>query len=263
MKKLLIIPLIFIATHVISQVKKAEVVQLKEGGSIYYETYGEGEPLFFLHGYTQSSKYWLPYAFDFLEDYQIFLIDLPEHGRSGKLRTDDLSLNTFTQQLNELVNYLGLDTIKAIGFSFGGDLLYHWASHNPDLIESMIVIGAIPRNVKESLPWMAEYISYKNREQFPWMSAYHQNEEQIKRILDIFKNCDTSLEDDELSRIKTRTLMFYGDNDQGIALDEVARIRKIIPNTDLMILPNSGHSVHQGNNFKYFVEKAKSFFKAE
>ncbi len=33
--------------------------------NIYYEVYGEGEPLFLLHPYTVSSKYWIPYVSSF------------------------------------------------------------------------------------------------------------------------------------------------------------------------------------------------------
>ena len=53
MQNLLILPLIFITALVSGQVKKAEIVKLNVG-NIYYETYGKGEPLFFLHGSART-----------------------------------------------------------------------------------------------------------------------------------------------------------------------------------------------------------------
>jgi pimeloyl-ACP methyl ester carboxylesterase len=62
--------------------KHSETVQLN-GLDTYYEVYGEGPPLFFLHGGTQSVALWREYVEHFAENYEVFLVDLPAHGNSG------------------------------------------------------------------------------------------------------------------------------------------------------------------------------------
>ena len=38
--------------------------------------------MFLLHGYSLSSKYWIPYVSDFQEDFEVYLVDLQGHGNS-------------------------------------------------------------------------------------------------------------------------------------------------------------------------------------
>lgn len=266
MKRLLIIPLIFLiaATNLSGQVKKAETVDLKDN-TIYYEVYGEGEPLFFIHGATLSSKYWLPYIFDYTDEYEVYLIDLPGHGNSGPL-PENYSMEKIAQQLNELTTYLGFQKIKAIGYSLGGDVLFNLAAYYPDLIESMVTIGSFPRNFKKDFPETINKFSYGNLENLPWIAAYQKSDEQVKNLLNAIKHHNSSLNDEQLSGISARILMVFGDNDligadndQGIPLAEVSRIGKLVPNTNLLVFPNSGHGAHEGDNFEYFVKKSKSF----
>ena len=114
---------------------KSESVSIN-GKRIYYEMYGEGKPLFLLHGYTQSSKSWKPYVKDYEKDYEVYLIDLTGHGKSEPFKKE-LSIKSVAKDLNSLIHYLQLEKIQAIGFSFGGDVLYQLALINPSLIESM------------------------------------------------------------------------------------------------------------------------------
>ena len=51
--------LLMLTTALAQTPKKSESV-LINGKTLYYEIYGEGEPLFLLHGYTQSSVSWKP-----------------------------------------------------------------------------------------------------------------------------------------------------------------------------------------------------------
>jgi len=94
--------------------------------TIYYEVYGAGKPLFLLHGYTQSSLSWRSYVNEYTQDYEVYVVDLTGHGRSSPF-SQDLSIRSVAEDLNSLIGHLGLDKIKAIGFSFGGDVLYQLA----------------------------------------------------------------------------------------------------------------------------------------
>src|SRR5688572_11720142 len=81
---ILFITLVNAASGFTQSPKRAEVISLN-GTNIYYEVYGKGEPLIFLHGYTLSTKYWLPYISDYINDFEVYLIDLKGHGKSSPL----------------------------------------------------------------------------------------------------------------------------------------------------------------------------------
>lgn len=237
--------------------KKSESVTIK-GKSLYYEIYGKGEPLFLLHGYTQSCVSWKSYIEDYDIEYEVYLIDLTGHGKSEAFK-EDLSIRSVAEDLNALIQYLNLDKIKAIGFSFGGDVLYQLALINPSLIKSMITIGAVGTWTINDFPEYLEAFTFENRANFPWLKTSHSGEEQIKAIMDQFKNYTVEISDEELQRIKPEVLIVIGDDDEGMNLKEVIRVKETLPYSDLWILPNVSHSAHEGENKQEFIRKSKAF----
>ena len=256
------ITLLLLSTSMISQTpKKSESVSIN-GKKIYYEVYGEGKPLFLLHGYTQSTKSWKPYVKDYEDTYEVYLVDLAGHGRSEPLK-EDLSIRSVAEDLNDLIKYLQLDEIQAIGFSFGGDVLYQLSLINPDLIKSMITIGAVGTWTINDFTYYLEAFTFENKDNFPWLASAHESDEHIKVLMDQFKNYTVKLSDEDLQSIKPETLIVIGDNDEGMDLFEVARVRKHLPKSDLWVLPNVAHGAHEGETKDEFIVKSKAFLSKE
>jgi len=246
------------STHMFSQSPKKSESVLVNGKNIYYEVYGEGKPLLLLHGYTLSSKSWLPYVKDFEEEYEVYLIDLTGHGKSDIFK-EDLSIKSVATDLNSLVQYLEIDKIKAIGFSFGGDVLYQLALINPSLIESMITIGAVGTWTIDDFPEYQKAFTFENRADFPWLLTNHGTDEKIKALMDQFKNYSIKVTNEELQLIEPEVLIMIGDDDEGMDFEEVARVKKYLPKSDLWILPNVAHGAHEGETKAEFIIKAKVF----
>ncbi len=246
------------STNLISQTPMKSDSVLINGKTIYYEIYGKGEPLFLLHGYTLSSKSWIPYVNDFDKEYEVYLIDLTGHGQSEAFK-EDLSIKSVAEDLNSLVKYLKLDEIKAIGFSFGGDVLYQLALINPTLIESMITIGAVGTWTINDFPEYKKAFTFENRADFPWLLENHGKDGKIKALMEQFNNYTVKLTDEELQSIKPEVLIMIGDNDEGMDLEEVVRVKKNLPSSDLWILPNVAHGAHEGETKGEFIIKSKAF----
>ncbi len=262
MKITLFAILILMSTNTFAQTPKQSESVLVNGKTIYYEVYGEGKPLFLLHGYTLSSKSWLPYVEDFDQDYEVYLVDLTGHGKSEAFK-EDLSIKSVAEDLDSLVQYLGLDKIKAIGFSFGGDVLYQLALINPSLIESMITIGAVGTWTVNDFPVYQKAFTFEKRADFPWLTTYHGTDEKIKALMDQFKNYTVRVSNEELQTIQPEVLIMMGDDDEGMDFDEVARVKKNLPKSDLWVLPNVAHGAHEGETKDEFIIKAKAFFSKE
>ena len=246
------------STNLFSQIPKKSESVLINGKTIYYEIYGKGKPLFLLHGYTLSSKSWRPYVNDFDKEYEVYLIDLTGHGKSEAFK-ENLSIKSVAEDLNVLVQYLKLDKIKAIGFSFGGDVLYQLALLDPTLIESMITIGAVGTWTINDFPEYQKAFTFENRDNFPWLLTNHGTDYKIKVLMEQFNNYTVKLTNEELQTIKPEVLIMIGDDDEGMNLEEVARVRKNLPNSDLWILPNVAHGAHEGETKGEFIIKSKAF----
>ncbi|MEP1035046.1 alpha/beta hydrolase [Ekhidna sp.] len=259
MKNIITILLLTVMSgHIYSQnIKKSELVFVN-GKKLYYEVYGEGTPLFLLHGYSLSSQSWKPYVEKFEKDYKVYLVDLTGHGKSDPFK-DDLSIKSVGEDINALVSYLNLEKVKAIGFSFGGDVLFQLALINPSLIESMITIGAVGTWTVNDFPQYQQVFTFENRADFPWLESSHQSDEQVKGIMNQFKNYTISLSDIELQQIQAEVMIMMGDDDEGMNFDEVARVKKNLRNSDVWILPDVSHSAHEGEHMYEFILKAKTF----
>lgn len=225
--------------------KYLDTVELN-GAQTYYEVYGNGSPLFLLHGFTQSSKSWLPFVPDYSNEYEVYLIDLMGHGKSSPF-TENVSVSSAAAQLEALVDHLGLDSINAIGYSYGGEVLFQLALLNRDRVRSMVIVGSCGTWNAEDFPEFVEYLSYKNVSNLTWMQEQQISEERIKNILDQIPNYSVTVSDEELRSIKTKTLLVVGDNDPATPLECVIKAKTNLPNAFLWVVPNSEHRVHQGD----------------
>lgn len=239
--------------------KKTETVKV-DGAEIYYEVYGKGEPLFLLHGFTQSSKSWIPYIADYEKDYEIYLVDLRGHGKSTWF-SGTISIRTVAIELDQLISYLKLRDINAIGFSYGGEVLFQLALINPGLIKSMVIIGSCGTWHAGEFPEFVDYLSYKNIDNLPWMREQQTNEEQIKSILAQVPNYNVTVTDEELKSIQARTLLVLGDNDEATPIECIANAKKHLPKGYLWILPNTVHSAHKDEHKSEFVKLSNEFFR--
>lgn len=236
---------------------KTETVHLN-GSTIYYEVYGEGNPLFLLHGFTRTSQEWYPFVADYADDFQVYLVDLKGHGKSGPF-TETISLRSVAQEIDDLVNYLELESIDAIGYSYGAETLFQLALINQGLIKSMISIGSCGSWNAEDFPNLVNYLSYKNIKNLPWMAEQHSSDQQIRSILNEIQNYDVSLSNEELKSIQTKTFFVLGDRDDFTSYECVLNAVNHIPDAYLWIIPNTGHSAHTGKNKDEFVKLSKQF----
>src|SRR5260221_2169006 len=94
----------------------AEVNGLK----MYYEIYGEGEPLVLIHGGGSTIQSSFGRIIPQLsKHYQVVAVELHDHGRSGNRKIPQ----TFEQDANdvaELLKNLGISKASFLGFSNGG-----------------------------------------------------------------------------------------------------------------------------------------------
>src|ERR1700743_65598 len=111
------------------------------GFKMYYETYGQGEPLLIIHGNGGSISnflYQIPY---FSKNYQVIIADSRAQGKSVD-HTDSLSYEMMTDDINALLDKLNLKQANVIGWSDGGINGLLLAIHHPDKVKKLAVTGA-------------------------------------------------------------------------------------------------------------------------
>src|SRR6267154_6195841 len=120
-------------------------ITTKDGAQIYYKDWGKGQPVVFSHGWPLSADAWEDQMI-FLADrgYRCIAHDRRGHGRSSQPWNGN-EMDTYADDLAELVGALGLTNAVHIGHSTGGgEVARYIGRHGTGTVAKAVLIGAIP-----------------------------------------------------------------------------------------------------------------------
>ncbi len=109
---------------------------------LFYSRVGQGEPLLILHGLFGSSRNWQSLARRYAEHYEVFSVDLRNHGQS--FHTEEMSYPLMAEDVSRLVDQLGLGDIRVIGHSMGGKVAMQLAIEHGNLLNRIVVADIAP-----------------------------------------------------------------------------------------------------------------------
>ena len=149
MKRILLITAItiFIITHTMAQSTSnpsatsgyAPVNGLK----MYYEIYGEGEPLVLLHGsfMTISMNYGelIP---ELAKTNKVIAVELQGHGHTADIDRP-FSYPNFAEDVAALLNHLKIDSANILGYSLGGTVGLQLALLHPEKVKRIAFISSV------------------------------------------------------------------------------------------------------------------------
>ena len=209
------------------------------GFKMYCEVYGSGQPLLIIHGNGGSINnfvYQIPY---FSPKYKVIIADSRAQGKS-KDDGDSLSYEMMADDYAALLTAMNVDSAFVIGWSDGGINGLLLAIRHPEKVKKLAVTGAnltpdssaVNQDVEDLVK--PEYIGLKNKTN---RTAAEKAQWKLMRLL--VEEPHIPLRD--LNGIKNPTLVIGGDHDI-LKPAHTLLIFQNIPNADLWILPNSGHS---------------------
>jgi non-heme chloroperoxidase len=113
--------------------------------TIYYNDWGTGQPVVFSHGWPLSSEAFEDQMFYLASrGYRCIAHDRRGHGRSSQPWQGN-DLNTYADDLAELVNALDLRDAIHVGHSTGGgEVTRYIGRHGTKRVAKAVLIGAIP-----------------------------------------------------------------------------------------------------------------------
>lgn len=109
------------------------------GVDINYQTYGQGEPIICIHGWNETCNCFKSPAYkEFLEGYEVFAIDLPGFGKSGKLQ--EYSIEQLTGVIDGFAHYLGFEQFTLLGQCLGGIIALDYAIKREARVIKLILV---------------------------------------------------------------------------------------------------------------------------
>ena len=119
-------------------------ITTKDGTEIYYKDWGSGRPIVFSHGWPLNSDAWeSQMVFLAQHGYRCIAHDRRGHGRSGQPWNGN-DMDTYADDLAELMNELDLQDVILIGHSTGGgEVARTIGRHGTSRIAKAVLMGSV------------------------------------------------------------------------------------------------------------------------
>ena len=229
------------------------------GIKVYYEVYGEGEPIILLHGafYTIELN-WAELIPELSKTRKVIAIEFQGHGHSPYSERK-LDIVTLAKDVEGIMDYLKVDSADVAGFSMGGSVAYQFAVQSPKRLKKLIIISStyktdgwlpiVNTGFKDFKPEFFDNTPIKTAydavapDKTKWTKFLNQ-------MFDFAKvpfNCG----DSNIAKITAPVLIISGDND-GLDKIELVKTYKLLgggvsadlqpmPKSHLAIVPSQGH----------------------
>jgi non-heme chloroperoxidase len=175
-------------------------ITTKDGTQIYYKDWGTGRPVVFSHGWPLSADSWeAQMVFLASRDYRCIAHDRRGHGRSSQPWNGN-DMDTYADDLAELIDTLDLKGAVLIGFSAGGgEVARYIGRHGTKRVAKAVLIGAVP----------------------PLMLKTTANPGGLP--IEVFDGLRANVLADRSQFFKDLTMPFYGYNRPGAKISEAVR----------------------------------------
>jgi non-heme chloroperoxidase len=255
----------------------ADTFTAKDGTRIFFKDWGSGRPVVFSHGWPLNADAWDAQMLSLGQNgYRVIAHDRRGHGRSQQSPGGN-DLNTYADDLAQLLDLLNLKNVTLVGHSTGGgEVVRYIGRHGNRRLSKLVLIGAItPTLLKSetnpnglplssfndvraavasdrsqflkdlSLPFFGynkpgAKISEGVRDEF-WRQGMQAS---ILGTYDCIKSQSETDMTDDLKKIRVPTLILHGEQDQLVPVADTAILTaKQIRKSTLKIYPDAPHGM--------------------
>lgn len=241
---------------------------------INIEVEGEGEPVLLLHGWGCSHEIFSHIQSTLAQGYKVFNFDFPGFGASQEPR-EVWGTEEYTQMIENFTREHNIENPSLVGHSFGGRISIIYASRNNT--NRVVLVDAAGIKPKRPLKYYYKVYTFKllkwmcktflprkkadaiieKRRKGAGSSDYNNASPMMRAILSKVVNEDlTPL----LSKIKSPTLLFWGNMDTATPLSDAKTMERLIPDAGLVVAHGTGHFSFLENQ-GLFTQVMKNFFK--
>lgn len=212
---------------------------------IYYEVYGEGEPLLLLHGGLGNGTYFRNQIPAFLAaGYQLIVMDSRGHGRSS-FDDQPISYELMASDVLGLMDHLGIEKASIVGWSDGGIIGLEIAITHPERLNKVVAYGANfdPTGVRldiGSSDRFNAYIEAAYEDYLKLSPAPDRWDEFLANISNMWAT-EPNYTEDQLKAITVPFLILDGQTEEAIDLNQTKLMALLIPGAELVLLPGTGH----------------------
>ena len=212
------------------------------GIKLYYETYGQGEPLLLLHGNGQSIGAFTGQIPELAKHYQVIAVDTRAQGQSTNGK-QTLTYDLFAEDVSALLTALHLPAAHVVGWSDGGNTGLSLALHHPQQVKRLVTMGANlwADTLAVTSATMKEV--HQGIRQTTLLYPFMKTARQVRPLAVLLRDYPR-MKPAELAGIAAPTLVLAGEKDM-IKEAHSRLIAASIPRGEVQILPGLTHYAPQ------------------
>ncbi len=243
--------------------------------SLYYEDRGEGEPIVLIHGWTCNRHFFEAQANSLRDEHRVISVDLRGHGDS-EFPQDGLTMERLATDIEELLDYLGLQSVSLTGWSMGVHVIFEYVRQfGCDRLDRTALIDMSPKLITDEQWDHGLYGEFSHEENLGTLATVSPGWERVAG--DIFRELLDTLSEDQiewvieesaktptntavnlwiamvtndyremLSDISVPTLVTYGEESNLYTPETAEYIAEQIPDSQLVGFSDVGHGVPLG-----------------
>jgi len=112
-----------------------------EGTKVFYDTYGQGTPIVFLHPWTTNGYIWYYQVFPFARTNQVIVVDHRGHGRSDKPKSG-YSIQEHASDVAAVLDAAKVAKAVLVGNSIGGMIAMQFTLDHPDRVIGNLILSS-------------------------------------------------------------------------------------------------------------------------
>lgn len=224
------------------------------GLDIHYTQEGEGPPLVLLHAATSAALAdWAAQRPALRHHFTLYLPDARGHARTGWAADGAWSQEHLVADLLAFVDGLGLPRFHVAGLSMGAGTALRFAMRHPErLVSAVLAAPGIDREPRGSVARRVFAPEAIERDDPAWAARLARRHDPPaapgawRRLLDAIREDILAQEPptpEELRQVRLPVLLAYGDRDPWVPLEQAIRLRRQLPDAQLLIVPGVGHVV--------------------
>ncbi len=117
-------------------------------GKTAFRQVGTGEAVVLIHGVGLNADVWEPQIEELAKNHRVIALDMLGHGESA-LAEGAVTLSTYVEQLEALLNGLGIAAANIIGHSMGGLVALGFALEHPKRAMRLAVLNSVYKRTAE------------------------------------------------------------------------------------------------------------------
>jgi pimeloyl-ACP methyl ester carboxylesterase len=248
------------------------------GARVHYFHAGTGAPMLLIHGLVCSSANWRGNIDALAQQASVYAIDLVDMGRSPRAGGLDPTLKATANRIVEVMDALNLPKADIVAHSHGGSVALMLAALHPTRVRRLVLFApGNPYNrssdlmvrvystrwgglLARMLPYLPAPLQRIGLGEM-YGGAHRVPDKCLQEIVDSLRRpatlchvlCVIRCWFAEMVKLKaalrrvrwTPTLLVWGDCDCTISLDSGIKLSRKLRNSELVVVPNGGHSVFE------------------